>query len=150
MATVRSNGDPWAKYIYVGDDNNNVSLQGFVTFDISDIPDDADIDSVKVDLSDYSSPFGTPFEDLGCLRVYVDNYGTLDGGDYYDGSPTGAIVVVAAVGAVVVDVIAKAPEVLKRRAERARVVGEVDLDAVDVSVARGCPRYGTSSRSPGG
>ncbi|MCK9355983.1 MAG: hypothetical protein M0R22_02380 [Dehalococcoidia bacterium] len=88
---VRSNGDPWAKYIYVGDDNNNISLQGFVTFDISDIPDDAEIASVKVDLSDYSSPYGTPFEDFGCMRIYVDNYGTLGAGDYYDGSPTGAI-----------------------------------------------------------
>jgi len=88
---VRSNGNPWTKYIYVGDDNNNISLQGFVTFDISDIPDDAEIDSVDVDLSDYSNPYGTPFEDFGCLRIYVDNYGTLDGGDYYDGSPSGAI-----------------------------------------------------------
>ncbi len=88
---VRDTNSPWAKYIYVGDDNDNISLQGFVTFDISGIPDDAEIASVKVDLSDYSAPYGTPFADLGCLRVYVDNYGTLDGGDYYDGTPSGAI-----------------------------------------------------------
>ncbi len=88
---VRSNGNPLLRYIYVGDDSNNLSSQGFVTFDISDIPDDAEIDSVEVDLSDYSSPYGTPFEDLGCMRIYVDDYGTLGGSDYYDGSPTGAI-----------------------------------------------------------
>ncbi len=88
---VRDTNSPWTKYIYVGDDNDNISLQGFVTFDISDIPDDAEIASVKVDLSDYSTPYGTPFADLGCLRVYVDKYGTLDGGDYYDGTPSGAI-----------------------------------------------------------
>jgi len=88
---VRDTNAPWTKYIYVGDDNDNISLQGFVTFDISDIPDDAEIASVKVDLSDYSTPYGTPFADLGCLRVYVDSYGTLDGGDYYDGVPSGAI-----------------------------------------------------------
>ncbi len=86
---VRDNNEEWPKFIYVGDDNNNYSLQGFVTFDISGIPDDAEIQSVKVDLSDYSSPYGTPFDDLGCMRVYVDNFGTLDGDDYFDGTPSG-------------------------------------------------------------
>jgi len=80
---VRSTGAPWTKYIYVGDDNNNIGIQGFVTFDISDIPDDAQIASVVVDLSDYDSPHGTPFEDFGCLKAYAHNYGVLDGGDYW-------------------------------------------------------------------
>ena len=33
---------------------------------------------------------GDPFS-LGCLRMYSQNYGTLDGGDYYAGSPLGAV-----------------------------------------------------------
>ncbi|MBN1152994.1 MAG: hypothetical protein JXA58_07275 [Dehalococcoidia bacterium] len=88
---VRSTGAPWAKYIYVGDDNNDIGMQGFVSFDISDIPDDAVITSVIVDLSDRESTYGTPFDDFGCLRAYVDDYGTLDGGDYFSGSASGFI-----------------------------------------------------------
>ena len=88
---VRSTGVPWANYIYVGDDNNDVGIQGFVSFDISEIPDDAVIVNVTVDLSVHESTYGTPFDDLGCLRAYVHNYGTLDGGDYYNGSATGSI-----------------------------------------------------------
>jgi len=80
---VRSTGAPWPGYIYVGDDNNNIGIQGFVTFDISSIPDDAMITSVKVDLSDYDTPLGTPLVDLGCLRAYAHNFGTLDGSDYW-------------------------------------------------------------------
>ncbi|MCK5213451.1 MAG: hypothetical protein KAQ74_05945, partial [Dehalococcoidia bacterium] len=34
---------------------------------------------------------GTPFDDFGCLRVYVDDYGNLGSSDYYSGSPSGAI-----------------------------------------------------------
>jgi hypothetical protein len=88
---VRSTGVPWPEYIFAGDDNNNIGIQGFLTFDISDIPEDAMIAGVVVDLSDYKSPLGAPFDGLGCLRAYVDDYGTLDGGDYFDGSPVGAI-----------------------------------------------------------
>ena len=88
---VRSTEAPWDEYIYVGDDNNDIGVQGFVTFDISDIPEDAMIVGVVVDFSDYNTPLGTPFDDLGCLRAYVDDFGTLDGGDYFDGTPVGAI-----------------------------------------------------------
>ena len=88
---VRSTGVPWDEYIYVGDDNNDIGMQAFITFDISDIPDDAMIAGVVVDFSDYNTPLGSPFDDFGCLRAYVDDYGSLDGGDYFDGTPTGAI-----------------------------------------------------------
>jgi len=88
---VRSTEEPWPNYIYVGDDNNNIGIQGFVSFDISDIPDDAMIAGVEVDFSDYNSPHGKPFLDLGCLRAYVDDYGTLDGGDYVDGRTIASI-----------------------------------------------------------
>ncbi len=79
---VRSTGAPWANYVYVGDDNNSIGIQGFVTFDIADIPGDALITDVVVDLSNRESTYGTPFADLGCLRAYAHDYGTLDGGDY--------------------------------------------------------------------
>ena len=76
--------------ISVGDFSTDISVQGFVTFDISDIPSDAIITSVQVDFSSYSTG-GTPFAGLGCLRVYPQNYGTLKAGDFYTGSAIGAI-----------------------------------------------------------
>ncbi len=88
---VRSNGQRWFEYMYVGDNADDLGVQAFLSFDISDIPGDAMITSVIVDFSDHASTFGTPFDDLGCLRAYVDDYGTLDGSDYYEGNPLGAI-----------------------------------------------------------
>jgi len=83
---VRSNGQVTQKYIYVGDDNNDIPLQGFFSFDISGLPEDANINSVIFDLSDHEvhnpSIYGDPFDDLGCLKVIVDDYGTLDSSDY--------------------------------------------------------------------
>ncbi len=79
---VRSIGQYWAEFMYVGDDNQSIGIQGFVSFDISSIPDDAIITSVVVDLSNHETLYGTPFDDLGCLQAYVHDYGTLDGGDY--------------------------------------------------------------------
>jgi len=79
---VRSNGQVTPKWIYVGDDNNDIPLQGFFSFNISALPEDAMISSVILDLSDHDTFLGAPFNDLGCLKVYIDNYGTLDSSDY--------------------------------------------------------------------
>ena len=76
--------------ISVGDFSTDIAVQGFVTFDISDIPSDAIITSVQVDFSSYATG-GTPFADLGCLRVYPQNYGTLKEGDFYTDYATGSI-----------------------------------------------------------
>jgi len=76
--------------ISVGDFSTDITVQGFVTFDISDIPSDAIITSVQVDFSSYATG-GTPFADLGCLRVYPQNYGTLKAGDFYTDYATGSI-----------------------------------------------------------
>ncbi|MBN1863041.1 MAG: hypothetical protein JW790_05300 [Dehalococcoidales bacterium] len=75
----------------VGDYNADLSMQGFASFDISTIPEDAVITSVEVDFSAYSGVGGNPFADLGCLRVYLQNFGTLDSGDFFTGTPTGEI-----------------------------------------------------------
>ena len=74
----------------VGDFSTDIPVQGFVTFDISDIPNDAVILETEVNFSSYSTG-GTPFDDLGCLRVYPQNFGTLEREDFFTGSPTGAI-----------------------------------------------------------
>jgi hypothetical protein len=86
---VKSTGDLYAAP-QAGDENDNRSHQGFMSFNIGDIPDDATISEVKVDFSNFTRN-GLPFEDLGCLRAYEDNYGFLDGADWTGGSPLGAI-----------------------------------------------------------
>jgi len=89
---VRDTGQVTPKYIYVGDDTSNISLQAFMSFDISGIPAGATISSVVVDFSDYDTIYGDPFGSLGCLRAYPHDYGTLDGGDYFTGTPLGAVI----------------------------------------------------------
>ncbi|MFO8143141.1 MAG: hypothetical protein R6T78_00455, partial [Dehalococcoidales bacterium] len=72
--------------ISVGDYSTNIAFQGFASFDISGIPADANITSVEVDFSSYSIG-GTPFADLGCLRVYQQEYDELDETDFFTGTP---------------------------------------------------------------
>jgi len=78
-------------YENIGDDSGNVTYQGFLSFDVSTIPLDATILEVKIDFDDYDQ-LGDPFNDLSCLRLYPDNYGDLDAGDYTPGSVMGALV----------------------------------------------------------
>jgi hypothetical protein len=86
--SVRSDGSVLSPK-NVGDTDANVSSQAFLSFDISAIGAGANIVEVKLDFSDYDT-LGNPFG-LGCLRMYSQNYGSLDSGDYYAGSPLGAI-----------------------------------------------------------
>jgi len=81
--SVLSNGE--VRHVKnVGDTESNHVAQVFLSFDISQIPSDATISSVTIDMSDYDT-LGDPFGAMGCLRVYPDKYGTLDAGDYHPG-----------------------------------------------------------------
>ncbi len=88
---VRSTGGAWTNFIYVGDDTNDAGLQGFVSFDISDIPSDAMIATVEVDMSNSDTTYGAPFGPHGlmCLEARVQDYGTLDSSDYASYNMTG-------------------------------------------------------------
>ncbi|MFC2008810.1 hypothetical protein ACFLUT_02010 [Chloroflexota bacterium] len=88
---VRDTNVEWDEYIYVGDDTNDIGIQAFITFDMSELPEDAMITSVDVDFSDHDTTYGDPFGDLGCLRAYIDDFGTLDGGDYHTGRTSGTL-----------------------------------------------------------
>jgi len=66
----------------VGDTLNNDVAQLFLSFDISQLPDNATISSATLDMSDYDT-LGYPFSAMGCLMGYEDNYGTLNAGDYH-------------------------------------------------------------------
>jgi hypothetical protein len=80
VGQVRSDGTTGTS-AQVGDNNTNVSIQGFVSFDISDIPDDATIEEVQVDFTDFDTD-SNPFAALGCLTANFGGYFPLDAGDY--------------------------------------------------------------------
>ncbi len=73
-----------------GDTSSNKGLQGFVTFNLSSIPDGATITKVKLDLGTPHDVLGDPFGSLGCIRAYPDAYGSLDAGDYTPPPVTGS------------------------------------------------------------
>jgi len=74
-----------------GDTSHDVGLQGFLTFDVSGIPNGATIQSAKLVAKSYDT-LGDPFGELGCLRAYVDNYGSVGYEDFKPVGVTGAIV----------------------------------------------------------
>jgi len=76
----------------VGDSASNATLEAFVSFDMSVIPNGATITKVQVNFSDFDE-LGNPWSiSDGCLRGYVQNYGALDAGDFFPGDPVGASV----------------------------------------------------------
>ncbi len=77
-------------YPNVGDNSANLALQAFLSFDISGIPAGATITSVSLFIGT-GDKLGDPYGSLGCLRVYEHAYGTLDSGDFFTGSPLGAL-----------------------------------------------------------
>lgn len=74
----------------IGDTSDDKGNQGFLTFDLSGIPDGATIVSARL-IPASSDTLGEPFQDLGYLRGYIDNYGNLDAGDYTNPPVVGAI-----------------------------------------------------------
>lgn len=64
-----------------GDNSLDEGLQGFITYDLSSLPNDADITKVRFKVTSYDI-LGNPFGKLGCMRVYADNYGVLAAADY--------------------------------------------------------------------
>jgi len=64
-----------------GDTSNDVGLQGFVTFNVSVIPNGSTIISAKLAPVSFDT-LGDPFGSLGCLRAYVHNYGTVGFEDF--------------------------------------------------------------------
>jgi len=95
---VRSDGQVIPRIMYVGDDESNRPLQAFLSFDVSGIPARATISGVVVDFSNYDSIYGDPFSSLGCLRAYLHDYGVLDGGDYFTGTPAESLISFCSVG----------------------------------------------------
>lgn len=76
----------------VGDSNDGTARQAFLSFDISGIPSTATINKVVADLRNYDT-LGDPFilGNDGCIRAYVQDFGTLDSADYFAGDPVDAV-----------------------------------------------------------
>lgn len=71
-----------AAFVFVGDLKDSTSFRGVVGFSLSSIPTDAKIESAALTTS-FRRPIGTPYVDLGDLRVeLVDLQGFFDESDY--------------------------------------------------------------------
>jgi len=88
--TVWSDGGVVTGFAEVGDTTSNLSMQGFVTFDLSAIPAGSTITDASVTFNDYDTG-GNPWS-LSCLRMYAQAFGTVNGADYFTGSATGALI----------------------------------------------------------
>lgn len=84
---IRSSGSVTPAEIFVGDDDQNRGIRGFLTYDISRIPKDAVITQVTLDLSGYDIAHGEPFDHLGCLSAFEHRYNTLHGEYLMPGIP---------------------------------------------------------------
>lgn len=71
---ARSSGVERTIGVYVGDDDANRGIQGFLTYRITKIPHNATITRVILDLSGYDIPYDSPFPELGCLRAFQHEY----------------------------------------------------------------------------
>jgi hypothetical protein len=87
--TVKRSGeiefDPMA-----GETSSSLPMQAFLSFDISVIPDTAQIQNVSFDISNHAT-YGLPFNFLGAMGIFHDQYGTLDSNDYVIGYPGNAM-----------------------------------------------------------
>jgi hypothetical protein len=89
--SVRTGGAVHSGLHNVGDTGDNKGSQVFASFDTSGIPVGSTITEVKVDFTDYDK-LSDPWGSLNCLRMYNQDFGILDGTDYFAGAPLGALV----------------------------------------------------------
>jgi hypothetical protein len=89
--SVRTGGAVHGALHNVGDTGDNRGSQVFASFDTSGIPAGSTITEVIVDFTDYDK-LSDPWGSLNCLRMYSQDFGILDGADYFAGAPLGALV----------------------------------------------------------
>ncbi len=88
---VGSDGDITHGVSNCGDTNIDTGLEAFVTYDLSSLPANATILGAYLYWPNGYDTLGNPFNDLGCMRVYQHDYGTLDAGDYVHPPVLGAV-----------------------------------------------------------
>lgn len=87
---VLSGGSTNTATVAAGDSTGNEGVEAFLSFDMSSIPANATIQTATLKLIGGGNVRGNPFATLGCLRAYVQNYGTVDAGDFVAPGATGA------------------------------------------------------------
>ena len=82
--SVDGAGNVTTAYAYAGDTVDDEGTQAFFQFDLSEIPDSADVNAIYL-LIPSNSVVGDPFDPLGCMRVYNGTFFGLGAGDYGSG-----------------------------------------------------------------
>jgi hypothetical protein len=71
-----------SREIFVGSFSNGTDAQGFLSFNISEIPEDSRILSASLDFRECSI-VGNPFLNIGCLKAYPVHYNNRLSPEYY-------------------------------------------------------------------
>ncbi len=78
---ISSNRDV-GQAIFVGSFSNGTDAQGFLSFNISEIPEDSRILSASLDFRECSI-VGNPFLNIGCMKAYPVHYNNKLSPEYY-------------------------------------------------------------------
>ncbi len=78
---IRVDGQP-DNEIKAGDDTSNLDWQGLLTYKFGNLSENATVTGAVLDISNDYAINGDPFATLGCLNVYISNYGGIDASDY--------------------------------------------------------------------
>ena len=78
---IRVDGQP-ANELRTGDDTSNLDWQGLLTYKFGNLSSNATVTGAVLDLGVDYSINGDPFAGLGCLNVYISNYGGIEASDY--------------------------------------------------------------------
>ena len=100
---VTSGGSINTLTVAVGDTSSNEGTEAFLSFDISGIPSNATIQTATLRLIGGGSVRSNPFATLGCLRAYVQNFGTVDPSDFVAPGASGAFAQWCSAGEVAAD-----------------------------------------------
>lgn len=76
--------------VAAGDSMSNQGVEAFLSFDMTGVPAGATIQTASLTLIGGGNVRSNPFGGLGCMRAYVDNYGTVDPGDFVAPGAVGA------------------------------------------------------------
>ncbi len=76
--------------VAAGDSMSNQGVEAFLSFNMTGVPAGATIQTASLTLIGGGQVRNNPFGGLGCMRAYVDNYGTVDPSDFVPPGAGGA------------------------------------------------------------
>jgi hypothetical protein len=87
---VTSGGGTNTLTVAAGDSMGNQGVEAFLSFDMTGVPGGATIQTASLKLIGGGNVRNNPFGALGCMRAYVDNFGSVDPTDFVAPGATGA------------------------------------------------------------